>query len=225
MAIATFSPWVFDEVIEALRASMNERSPGVMKSDQNHFARSAWKCYILAALALECIINEFLVLNSRFLETHDQDSIQELVRTTNIREKYRTFPGLFGVSGYDTGKEPFQGFECLIKLRDDLVHYKMRDYELEKKEPPYWGRLKAANVLLVSGGDPGMAWLHNICTYQGALWACNTMNNMRESFCALFKNHESGEEMCRYFRSLPAIPDLAGDYEDVCKEDSATSKE
>ena len=127
------------------------------------------------------------------------------------------------MSTFDKSRAPYQGFDCLIELRNDLVHYKMRDHE-HIETPPYFGRLKDVNALLVPGGDPGMPWLLNICTFQGALWACNTMNDMRKRFCDLFVNHKSGEAMCRFLRSYPSIPNIAGDYAGLCKEYPTTSK-
>ena len=42
----------------------------------------------------------------------------------SVDAKWLYFPSLRGVTAFDPGSEPFQGFDRLIKIRNRLVHYK-----------------------------------------------------------------------------------------------------
>ena len=100
MATAKFSSFVYEQAIRALIASMKERSNAVHKTDQNHFAFHAWKAYLFAAQSLECIINEFLAMNERFLHAGRHFPVSDL-QALKIQQKYVLIPVLFGVDTFD----------------------------------------------------------------------------------------------------------------------------
>ena len=73
--------------------------------------------HMLCAAALEAHINirGEVILSNRQWRTFERLSIDA---------KWLYFPPLRGVTGFDPGAEPFQGFDRLIKIRNRLVHYK-----------------------------------------------------------------------------------------------------
>jgi hypothetical protein len=76
--------------------------------------------HILSVAALEAHINmrgEDFFASGRLLEAFERLSLDA---------KWLLFPRLRGLTGFDTGSEPFQGFDRLIKFRNRLVHYKTR---------------------------------------------------------------------------------------------------
>lgn len=220
MSTVTFSSFVYEEAIGTLFATMDERSSDVLKTDNDHFAFKAWKAYIFSVLALESIINEFLVMNARFLLAGNHFPVQD-IQDLELRRKYVLVPLLFGVNTFDKGRLPFQDFDCLVRLRNDLVHYRMRDHK-HVGRPAYFERLKAVNALLVPEGDSETVWLHDVSTFRGALWACRTMHEMREAFCDLFSDHNSGEELCRFLRSYNSFPEIGEEYASLCRKYPAT---
>jgi hypothetical protein len=76
--------------------------------------------HILSAAALEAHINiraERFFSSGRLLQAFERLSLDA---------KWLLFARVRGLPGFDPGREPFQGFDRLIKTRNKLVHYKTR---------------------------------------------------------------------------------------------------
>jgi hypothetical protein len=74
--------------------------------------------HILSVASLGAHINiraESFFSSSRLLEAFERLSLDA---------KWLMFPRLHGLRGFDTGSEPFQGFDRLVKIRNRLVHYR-----------------------------------------------------------------------------------------------------
>lgn len=76
--------------------------------------------HILCSAALESHIN--IRAESFFTSRRILDAFERL----SLDAKWLMFPRIRGLSGFDTGREPFQGFDRLVKFRNRLVHYKTR---------------------------------------------------------------------------------------------------
>lgn|GEM_PF-4886522 len=213
MATMTFSGTLYQAAFEALMRAMKDRNQPVMRTRDNHYTENACKAYIFTAITLESIINEFIWMNASDMSSakHLVAEIQDL----EIRRKYILVPLLFGVETYDKGAQPFQDFEALIRLRNDLVHYRMKDYG-EKEGPRHLQRLRDAGVLLAKRPSGERIWLSDVSTFRGALWACRVMHEMKVKFCELFSSHKQAHFMCMLLNSFPPPPDLEEEYAALC---------
>jgi hypothetical protein len=73
--------------------------------------------HILCSSSLEAHINKVAE------ETLTEDDYRDFEKL-NIRNKWRDLPARLGFSGFDVGRQPFQGFSKMIDYRNDLIHYK-----------------------------------------------------------------------------------------------------
>ena len=73
--------------------------------------------HMLCIAALEAHIN---IRGEEVLAKRQWKTFERL----SVDAKWLYFPPLLGVTGFDAGSEPFQGFDRLIKIRNRLVHYK-----------------------------------------------------------------------------------------------------
>lgn len=92
--------------------------------------------------------------------------------------KYSLVPLLLWGTTFDRGASPYQDFDVLVKIRNDLVHYKMQAYTLGEG-PAYFKQLSDRGLLLTSGKAAApYIWLHNMSNSKAALWAYNTACRM-----------------------------------------------
>ena len=94
---------------------------------------------------------------------------------------------------YDKGKQPWQDFQLLVELRNDLVHLRPLDEErpvtrtnagivtlsYDVEHPRILDKLRPKNILLV--GDAQESWVTQVMTPAVAQWACNTASKMVKS--------------------------------------------
>ena len=73
--------------------------------------------HILCVATLEAHIN---IRGEEVLSKRQWKTFERL----SVDAKWLYFPPLRGVTGFDPGSEPFQGFDRLIKIRNRLAHYK-----------------------------------------------------------------------------------------------------
>ena len=85
--------------------------------------------HILSTAALEAHINA--VAKER-LSGVDYNHMERLA----LEAKWLFLPRLLGVTPFDPGRQPFQGFSRTVKLRDKLVHYKGIKEEWVSGQPP-----------------------------------------------------------------------------------------
>ena len=85
--------------------------------------------HILSTAALEAHIN---TIGRDGLHGKDYDHFERL----SLEAKWLFLPRFMGLEPFDPGRQPFQGFSRLIKLRDKLVHYKGMKEEWISGQPP-----------------------------------------------------------------------------------------
>jgi len=146
---------------------------------------------VLAAASLEAFINEYINWTVEALEKEDNESkrtvtrlVKELVEESNrteVKLKWQLTAHLLWQHLFDESKSPWQDFETLIRLRNDLMHYKGQSRD-PGYMPRYLGRLMhmvgpATNPI---GGIFGssVTWVDRLCTYEIATWAFNTSVKM-----------------------------------------------
>ncbi len=105
------------------------------------------------------------------------DTLQELGNSKeSTKLKYILSKLIISGSTYDKGKIPYQDFDLLIKLRNNIIHCK--PVELTKEPPKFLTDLQSRKLVgeFIAGVDS--SWLSQVCTRQTARWACNTASNM-----------------------------------------------
>lgn len=86
-------------------------------------------CIVNAACYLEAKLNEEVAISRMFFNESSEEGscwaeIKESERRTSVPEKWNKISSLTGGCKWDLGEDPFQSFETITSLRNELVHYK-----------------------------------------------------------------------------------------------------
>jgi hypothetical protein len=155
----------------------------------------ALSAILFSALAVEAFINELAEAAAR--DSHEQwttglpgvDVLRDLAETLdmiedaqgNIGLKYHLASKILRGRTFNANQAPFQDFNALVKLRNELVHPRHRDRTKEERyiEPrsSVIRDLQQRGLTSSKGrnpGDPGggMSWLNEIECGRTATWAC-----------------------------------------------------
>lgn len=122
-------------------------------------------CIVFAAGAIEAVINERISLESRLIDSKSKRPFYEALaaaqRSISLKDKWNLFVSIRGGSRWDSAIEPYQSYDTIITVRNELLHYKA-DF-LGHLEPP----VNRIRPLLMRFGVPGeradepsVAWLN-----------------------------------------------------------------
>src|SRR5262245_2080548 len=101
---------------------MNDIKGDVAYVDNNHYGLQVPLVYALACCTLKYYINEFSAWNRLGLDAPlPVDELQGL----ELRQKYILVPSLFRQKTFEKGAMPYKDFDVLVRLRNDVIHYKM----------------------------------------------------------------------------------------------------
>ncbi len=136
----------------------------------------AFPAYVCAIAAIEAFINEqllgpttrILFPNSSLWNIHGK-ALERL----EIRLKVIIVPKLLMSVSFSAGEQPFQDFDTLVKVRNDIVHYKMND-----RVPKYLKDLEQRGIALPcpeSNNKVDYEWPSKVSTTEGIRWANNTV--------------------------------------------------
>jgi hypothetical protein len=176
VATVTISPDLLGHVRQCLRLSLSSvgSSAGVANS-MNAFTRLAFPAYVCAVAAVEAFVNEELighvariVLRDSPLWNLSNDSLEKMELPTKLIVVPQV---LFGRS-FRRGAQPFQDFALLVKVRNDVIHFKM-----EMEPPSYLRPLVDRGIALTaeaSAAGADYAWPHKLSCTEGIRWAHNT---------------------------------------------------
>jgi hypothetical protein len=136
----------------------------------NGFTQHALPAYIIATSAVEAFINEmFLSPAGRlfFRNVSDDNKYWEWLEKVDLPYKLILIPQLLLGHTFATDRQPYQDMKMLIKLRNELIHYKM-----PFTEPSFVKDLKQKKIAL---DEVGTTWTHNVSSLKGIFWAHNTI--------------------------------------------------
>jgi hypothetical protein len=146
--------------------------------EYNAYSPNAISGYVIAVAAFESFINEILlgpmtkkVFNNSSIWHLSKDSIEKM----ELKIKTIILPQLLFGNTFLSNNQPFQDFAMLIKVRNDIVHYKF------KTEPKYVEALVGKNIAISASKHPGDAdypWPQKLSTTEGIRWAHNTICKM-----------------------------------------------
>lgn len=164
--------------------------------------------YILVAVSLEAFINEVCLekIDEYKGQGKDKNSLEGIMlkwimhgndgRGMEIREKWEYLPKCLwnqkADKQLDKGKQPWQDFDILIKLRNHLVHYKSEYREPEyipeflestiKRVLPSPTKKPQSRGLLEGLTDESTHWLNQISNIDMGYWAFDTGRKMIKQF-------------------------------------------
>ena len=128
-----FSHYFFQRAYELCVECLQETYPTELGTTAaNDFCAHAIDVYIFSVAALEAFINETL-LSEFYIPGSTGGVPWRVFRNTfedlGIKEKYYLLPlFLFGKT-YDKGRQPYQDFTTLVKIRNTLIHHKEKSVE------------------------------------------------------------------------------------------------
>jgi len=199
---------------------------GKKQNDGNYYCPRFIDVFILSATTLEAFINERIAISLEICrrrlalnhpvnkETVDSDRfhvkiLNRMVRD-GLREKYLKIPRTLWGKTFDVTKSPFNDFELLVQIRNDIIHYKMPFYEEQDSDPPWAKELSLKGFFLsepviippfsLPEGNKRV-WIDEICTLKAAQWAHNTSCSMIKQFSEMSEGiiHEITDDYADYF--------------------------
>jgi hypothetical protein len=146
--------------------------PDTLREGVNCPATFAAPAYISAVAAVESFLNEMifgLPMKNLIVDSPLWDLNQEWVEKLEIGPKLIILPYLLFNKSLRRDQQPFQDMSTLIKIRNDLIHYKMGD-----NPPGYFRDLQAKKIALSIEPDTALTWTDRLCSLEGIRWANNT---------------------------------------------------
>ena len=161
---------------------------GTLVTDDNNYSRYALDAIILSVAALEALLNE-VALSPLALTLRRAEPALESLERLGISDKYLLVPFVLWQTTFDPSIPPFQDFACLVKVRNDLVHYKMPFAVLRQEakylKPDYLRALATRRLLIEPPRSTGsLGWPDNLCSAKVALWAHTTACRMAKALMA-----------------------------------------
>jgi len=144
--------------------------------DNIAYTPHAFPAYVCAIAAIEAFANEQLLGPVTRIIFHDSslwNIPSDVLEKLEIRTKVIIISRLLTGLSFSKGEQPFQDFNTLVKLRNDIVHYKMHD-----SVPSYVGHLEQRRIALPNPRTQlsvDYPWPSKISTTEGIRWANNTV--------------------------------------------------
>ena len=138
------------------------------------FAAASMEAYIAEVAYHGEMLSGFSEATTRFADVMEDAEAAHV----QVRGKYLLAKAMLGGKPFDKGGRPFQDFEWLIRIRNDIVH---RKPDVIRDEPGKVIKFMRGRGLCRPVGDVQMGWLEEIATRAAARWACNTAVEMTDA--------------------------------------------
>ena len=184
----------------------------VARDGINGYTTHAAPAYISAIASLEAFVNEtFLGVFSKNLYTDsplwllDSDWVEKL----ELRHKLIIVPQLLFGQTYKRGEPPFQDLQLLFRVRNDVVHYKMKFPNSSDGLPKYVKDLVSRKIALQSPapGKGDYPWISKICTTEGIRWANNTVCRAVKKLVSFVPDNQKRDFIFMLAGKFVEIPD------------------
>jgi len=170
---ATISPDLVYSVRSMLRLSLDlARTGSVRRIGINSYSPHAFAAYVACVASIEAFINETFLswqCRSSYESAALWDIPTETLEKADLLLKLVLVPQLLFGQKFERGKQPFQDFALLCRVRNDVVHFKM-----QFQEPKYVRALCDRKIALVEEPDEEGPWPHKLSSSEGIRWAHNT---------------------------------------------------
>jgi hypothetical protein len=177
VAISVSPDFIF-HVRQIYEMALEEIKSGrVVRYEINGYTRHGLPAYIMAVASVEAFVNEVflsefsrITLKNSPLMNLPVDWIEKL----ELGAKLILIPELIFRRSFPRDAQPYQDMVLLIRIRNDLVHYKMGS-----TPPKYIKPLEERGIILPSPGaeqgiDADYAWPSKLSCSEGIRWAHNT---------------------------------------------------
>jgi hypothetical protein len=188
------SYFVHSPQIWLLARDARDRATAAIQKEPKAYAVDAVTAFVLSASAAEGFINELAGICrlrlrdsalpagvAAFAEMHEELERQSVGTLT----KYLMASYTLSRAMFDKGKNPYQDFALLFRLRDLLMHLKAIDQEGPREGdlhtftmPKLVMTFQQRKLARQSEGNQGMSWLAALQTGDMAAWACDTSLQM-----------------------------------------------
>jgi len=202
-----------------IKAAMHIFSSDLMRSCQD-FAEKARNahtdkevrayntaCVFFATSTIEAKINEWISIAQICFKDEPNSfwhALAPLVKKLRIEEKWNLIATHQNGTLWDNDKEPFQSFNLIVSLRNELVHYKGQF--LPKNTPPIKKIKGLMNLLGVESRasfieDDCSAWVYDLLNSRGlGRWVASKTQKLKVQLMALLHDtisqpHQSGLTM------------------------------
>jgi len=163
----------------------------VVRDGINCFTNHAPPAYVSAVAAIEAYVNEIsfasmtrVLIPDSPLWTLDLEWLEKL----DLKLKLTLVPQLLFGKSLRNDTQPYQDMVLLIKIRNDLIHYKMK-----AKVPSYVADLSQRGIAIRSNAaEVDYLWVHKISSSEGIRWAHNTMCRTAQALFALMPENLRG---------------------------------
>jgi hypothetical protein len=145
-----------------------------VRHGHNAYSPHALPAYVLTVSSVESLVNETLLDSSARLIWRDSPLWKlktDFLEKIDLLTKLVLVPQLLFDKSFTSNKQPLQDFNLLLKVRNDIVHYKLRS------EPKYLQPLVERDIALSSAKAEGSAdypWPSKLSCTEGIRWAHNT---------------------------------------------------
>ena len=116
-----------------------EENEYILYESYKQFIQSIFTVHIFCASSLEAHIN------SRAIEML-KGKLYDNFKKISLEGKWLMLPRLLNLKGFDPGKQPFQGFSSLIKIRNAIVHHKSKPEKFSYDKGPKLGEIKGMEI-------------------------------------------------------------------------------
>ncbi|HLB47805.1 MAG TPA: hypothetical protein VJL59_12430 [Anaerolineales bacterium] len=159
---------VLEQTIDNELKQTDATSRVIRREGINIITPDAPSAYILAVATVEAFVNEVFLgtLAQSFIKGTPLENLSEALERIDISTKLIILPQLAFNKSLQKDQPPYQDMALLIKVRNDLVHYKM-----ELREPKYLKSLQDRHIAL---RWPNIPWTFALSTSEGIRWAHNT---------------------------------------------------
>jgi len=106
----------------------------------------------------------------------------------SVRLKYLLVKSILPGDSYDKGSNPFQDFDLLFLLRDNITH--MKPERITEDCHKVIKRLAGLNLCADEEPNIKSSWVHQVTTRAVARWACNVVAEMIKSIRDCFPAEE-----------------------------------
>jgi len=144
----------------------------VLRHGINAFSPHALPAYVVAVASIEAFISESL-LSSLTLTICKTSPLHELktewIDKLELKQRLLVSTKLLFDWSLKKDAQPYQDFDLLVKIRNDITHYK-NDGVL----PKYIVPMKDRNIFMKHPGNFHNPWASDVSCTEGIIWAHNT---------------------------------------------------
>ena len=143
----------------------------VFATTDNNYSPYAIVVYILSVAAVESFMNEVAFINHHWKNDAKSKALLDQITEMDPLSKCSELPVKLWGKALDKSRPPYQDFYHLVKIRNEITHYRMEPSKFAKD---YLQCLSDRKVLLGTPGQFGFGHLDPVLNTKAAEWAYNT---------------------------------------------------